>query len=270
MGLAFSAEPVKPAGDLPADGIYLPADGTFCCNGTGLENPARFADGIYFHRDDTLWVNICIPSLLDWREQGITLRQEAESPFDESIRFTVQTERPVHAKLRLRIPLWATGENALLLDGKRQRVNSPAGSYMEIARIWQDGDSFELRLPMIVWSRQAMDDPQTWSFFYGPVLLAAALGRDRMPPSDTGDKWLGLRLNGKADGEHTAAYERVPVLLNDVPENPASCLKVVPEERFHFQASGEVRGELANVTFRPLYTMHHERFAVYFKVMSAQ
>ena len=77
---------------------YLPVDGTFCCNGTGLENPARFTDGIYFHRDDTLWVNLYIPSRLDWRETGITLRQEAESPFDETVQFTVETKQPVSAK----------------------------------------------------------------------------------------------------------------------------------------------------------------------------
>lgn len=249
---------------------YLPADGTFCCNGTGLENPARFGDGIYFHRDDTLWVNLYIPSVVDWREKGITLRQKAASPFDDAIRFTVETKRPVRATLRLRIPTWATADNRLLLAGKRQRVDSPAGSYLEIARTWHNGDSFELTLPMQVWSRRSMDDPQVWSFFYGPVLLAAALGRDRMPSCDTGDKWLGLRVNGKAEGEHTAAYDRVPVLLADDPEKPESCLKVVPSESFHFQASGTVDGEPTNVTFRPLYTIHHERFAVYLNVVSAQ
>ena len=29
---------------------YLPVDGTFCCNGTGLENTARFGEGVYFHK----------------------------------------------------------------------------------------------------------------------------------------------------------------------------------------------------------------------------
>jgi DUF1680 family protein len=247
---------------------YLPAEGTFCCNGTGLENPTRFGEGIYFHRDDTLWVNLYIPSVLDWRETGITLRQTTESPFDESIEFTVETKQPSSAKLQLRIPAWATGDNELSLDGKRQRVETPAGSYVEIARTWQNGDSFELTLPMQAWSRRAMDDPQVWSFFYGPVLLAATLGTAAMPPSDTGDKWLGLRVNGKADGEHTTAYERVPVLLADNPENPASCLQAVPDGPFHFQASGKVKGESTEVTLRPLYTIHHERFAVYLEVIS--
>jgi hypothetical protein len=249
---------------------YLPVDGTFCCNGTGLENPARFGDGIYFHRDDTLWVNLYIPSVLDWREKGIKLRQEAESPFDETIRFTVETKQPVTVKLRLRIPNWATGKNTLSLDGKLQPDGVPAGSYAEIARTWQNGDSFELKLPMQPWSRPSMDDPQMWSFFYGPVLLAAALGRDAMPPSDTGDKWLGLRIDGKAAGQHTAAYDQVPVLLADDPGNFAACLKAVPEKPHQFQAPGRVAGKSTNVTLCPLHTVHHQRFAVYLKVIPAQ
>ncbi len=246
---------------------YLPGDGTFCCNGTGLENPARFGDGIYFHRDDTLWINLYIPSVLEWREIGLTLRQEADSPFDETIRFSVETEQPVSAKLCLRIPHWATGENSLLLDGRLRPVEVPAGSYLEIVRTWSDGDWFELRLPPQLRARRTMDDPQTWSFFFGPVLLAARLGNDGMPATDTGDKWLGLRTNGKAEGEITPAFARVPDVLAECPEDPVSCLSVVPDKPLEFHARGNVGGEAVTVTFCPLYTIHHQRFAVYVRVL---
>ena len=244
---------------------YLPVGETFCCNGTGLENPARFGEAVYFRQDAVLWVNLYIPSVLDWSESGITLRQEAESPFDETIRFTIESKRPVTARIRLRIPIWATGKNALSMDGKQQPIGSKPGSYAEIARTWRNGDSFELKLPMQVRARQAMDDPQTWSFFYGPALLAAELGTDDMPASDTGNKWLGLRLNGKADGAPTSAYERVPLLWTDHPENPASCLKAIPGEPLRFRAPGRIAGKTTNVTLRPLYMVHHQRFAVYLK-----
>lgn len=245
---------------------YLPVGDTFCCNGSGLENPARFGEAIYFCQDDALWVNLYIPSVLDWRERGITLRQEAKSPFDDTIRFTVQAKHPVAARIRLRIPRWATGENVLSMDGKPLPVGSSPGSYAELARTWRNGDAFELRMPMQVWARRAMDDSHTWSFFYGPVLLAAELGKDEMPPSDTGDKWLGLRVNGKAEGAPTKAYERVPVILADSPTSPASCLNRVSEEPPGFQTLGKVAGKSTDVTFRPLYLIHHQRFAVYVRV----
>jgi len=91
-----------------------------------------------------------------------------------------------------------------------------------------------------------------------------------MPSSDTGDKWPGLRVNGKAEGEPTAAYVRVPVLLADHPENAASCLKRMPDNPVQFQAPGNVSGKLTSVTLAPLYTVHQQRFTVYLKVMFAQ
>ena len=47
---------------------YSTGDRSFwCCVGTGLENHAKYADTIYFHGDDTLFVNLFIPSELTGR-----------------------------------------------------------------------------------------------------------------------------------------------------------------------------------------------------------
>jgi hypothetical protein len=119
---------------------------------------------------------------------------------------------------------------------------------------------------MQVRARPTMDDLQTWSFFYGPFLLAAELGTDGMPPSDTGNKWLGLRLNGKADGPVSPAYERVPALVAGDSSKPAPCVKLVKKKPIQFQAPGVVDGTKTSVTLRPLYLVHHQRFAVYLKV----
>ncbi len=244
---------------------YLRVGETFCCNGTGLENPGRFAEAIYFRQGDALWVNLYIPSVLDWKEKALRLRQQADSPFDDTIRFRVESEHPVKATFRLRIPAWATGANAMKIDAKRQPIASGAGTYFQIERTWRNGDSFELTLPMHLWARRAMDDPQTWSFFYGPALLAAELGAEGMPASDTGDKWLGLRTNGKADGPVTRAYSGVPVLAADRPGEPASFMKRISVEPLGFRAPGLVAGRPTDITLRPLYAVHHQRFAVYLK-----
>ena len=34
-----------------------------------MENHAKYGEAIYFHNDDTLWVNLFIPSELNWREK---------------------------------------------------------------------------------------------------------------------------------------------------------------------------------------------------------
>ena len=53
-----------------------PNDAFWCCVGTGMENPPRYTDAIYFAGDQTLFVNLFVPSELTWREQGLVLRQE--------------------------------------------------------------------------------------------------------------------------------------------------------------------------------------------------
>ena len=51
-------------------------DGTHCCVGTGIENTPRYNEGIYFQKENSLWVNLYIPSELDWQEAGMVVRQE--------------------------------------------------------------------------------------------------------------------------------------------------------------------------------------------------
>ena len=51
--------------------------GNTCCHGTGLENHIKYQESIYFQSNDssTLYVNLYIPSVLDWREKGIKVTQ---------------------------------------------------------------------------------------------------------------------------------------------------------------------------------------------------
>ncbi|MBN2136318.1 MAG: glycoside hydrolase family 127 protein [Sedimentisphaerales bacterium] len=58
----------------------LPYDSFWCCTGTGLENHAKYGDSIYFHNGDTLFVNLFIASELDWKQQGVRIRQETAFP----------------------------------------------------------------------------------------------------------------------------------------------------------------------------------------------
>ena len=51
-------------------------NGTFCDNGTGIENTPRYNEGIYFERGSSLWVNLYIPSVLTWDATGLTLQEQ--------------------------------------------------------------------------------------------------------------------------------------------------------------------------------------------------
>lgn len=97
--------------------IYLP--GTECCVGSGIENTGRYGEGIYFQHQDTLWVNLYIPSELNWREMGIVIRQDGNIPYEKTVRLTVaKAAAPVQATLKVRIPEWVAGSGTLVVNGK--------------------------------------------------------------------------------------------------------------------------------------------------------
>ena len=61
-------------------GLYktfgTPFDAFWCCTGTGSEEFAKLTDSIYFHTDDSLYVNLFIASKLNWKERGMQVSQK--------------------------------------------------------------------------------------------------------------------------------------------------------------------------------------------------
>ena len=76
-----------------------PFDSFWCCTGTGIENHAKYGDSIYFHGSeggvDSLYVNLFIPSTLNWKEKGITLTQTTRFPEVGKTRLELAAAKPV-------------------------------------------------------------------------------------------------------------------------------------------------------------------------------
>ena len=82
-------------------------DQTFwCCTGSGIEEYSKLNDSIYWKDQEGLYVNLFIPSELDWEEQGLKVRQETQYPESQDVRLTVTAARHDNMALRLRIPGW--------------------------------------------------------------------------------------------------------------------------------------------------------------------
>lgn len=52
-----------------------PTGSCWCDTGTGIENPTRYNEAIYFQKSNVLWVNLFIPSILNWTRPGGSPRQ---------------------------------------------------------------------------------------------------------------------------------------------------------------------------------------------------
>lgn len=151
-----------------------PTDSFWCCCGTGIENHAKYGDSIYFHDGQkALYLNLFIASVLDWKDLGLSLRQETTYPQSDSTRLTFTCAKPVELTLQLRHPYWATSGIEISVNGQRQTSESKPGSFVALSRQWQTGDTVEMRLPMGLRTEGFRDNPSRLAVMYGPLVLCA-------------------------------------------------------------------------------------------------
>lgn len=234
-----------------------PFDSFWCCNGTGLENHALYGAGIYFQGNAKLWVNLYIASELDWKEQGISLRQETAFPAEQGSTLKLGMSEPREFEVNLRIPSWVANGVSVSLNGKRLGDTPRPGSFYTIKRTWNNGDTLRIDLPMSLRTYQATDDPKTVAILYGPVVLAGELGRESYPGSDY--------AKGQLDLSKLPA-PMLPTLVGVDPDKPAEWLQPDPGRPLNFLSGTSTRPE--NLTFAPLYSIHHQRYSVYWKSLT--
>jgi hypothetical protein len=228
-----------------------PENSFWCCVGTGMENHARYGEAIYAHDSGLLYVNLFIASELNWPTRGVVLRQETAFPEQPSTRLRWQMREPARIALKIRQPFWAA--SGLTLRVNDQPVSSAAddAGYLALAREWKDGDTVEVGLPMALRTEALPGNPGTVAFFYGPVLLAGALGTN------------GLPEQGAYADEQTkyAKWATPPVpTLSGEPAAIVAALKPVPGQSLTFKLEG---ARAPAVTLMPFYRLHHQRYTIY-------
>ncbi|MEU6605722.1 beta-L-arabinofuranosidase domain-containing protein [Streptomyces shenzhenensis] len=144
-----------------------------CCGGTGLETHAKFQDSVYFSSadDSTLYVNLYLPSTLDWPERGLTITQSTDYPTDPAGTSTLTITGDADLDLRLRVPYWVERGFTVRVNGVRQQVAAAPGTYVSLSRRWRTGDRVEIAAPFTLRIERALDDPATQAVAYGPVPL---------------------------------------------------------------------------------------------------
>ena len=233
-----------------------PTDAMWCCVGTGIENHSKYGDTIYYHNDDTLWVNLFIPSQLDWKAKGVTVRQVTAFPRQDTTTITVSAKKAQKFSVRIRVPYWATKGAEVRVNGRAETVKAKPQSYLTLSRTWADGDKIEVRLPMGLHLYRARDDKGLSVVMFGPLVLAGELGRQDMP------KTLLVGNNKQYSGNPVPT---VPVLVTDS-KDLASWIKRTDDKALKFQTQNV--GKPADVSLIPLHELHHQRYTVYWKLLT--
>ncbi|HLK69480.1 MAG TPA: beta-L-arabinofuranosidase domain-containing protein [Bryobacteraceae bacterium] len=239
----------------------------WCCTGTGVEEYSKLNDSIYWHDDKGVYVNLFIPSELNWAEKGIKLRQENQFPEKQSTSFVITANAPTPMALRLRIPEWLNG-GTVKINGKPLEVSATPGSYLTINRTWHSKDRVEMDLPMQLRVETMPDDPKTQAFLYGPLVLAGDLGDQglterliigpnapRMRPPNAPP-----RANANPNAPQAVPPLEVPA-LKAASADPSSWIKP-GDKPLTFHTTGQEK----DVTLVPINTLFDKRYSVYWQV----
>lgn len=173
-------------------------DGTWpCCSGTYPQVVADYHNVIYFKDDDSLYVNLFVPSSVTWRhtENEITIVQETKYPESENILLTITSRSPVTFSLKFRVPGWADGVTAKVNGSPVSTASSP-GTWTEIRRNWTPRDQVAIHIPMRLRTVPIdQQNPDRVALVYGPVVLVQKL------ESTLSQKTGGISLPAKQGSE---------------------------------------------------------------------
>ncbi|MFE6887566.1 RICIN domain-containing protein [Streptomyces sp. NPDC057694] len=137
--------------------------------------------------DGGLAAALYAPSEVKTRVGGatVTVREETDYPFDETVTLTLSVDKSVEFPLRLRVPGWCD-KPRLAVNGRTVKAGS-GPSFAEIRRTWKDGDRVTLRLPQRTTLRTWSGNHDSVSVDHGPLTYSLKIAEKyvRTGGSDT-------------------------------------------------------------------------------------
>lgn len=238
-----------------------PQTSFWCCVGSGMENHARYGEMIYSHiGDEELIVNLFIPSVLTW---GKTIVEQTNSfPAEEGTTLILNPKKPSEFTVSIRIPEWTTAEKMnAQVNGKSVEAKMEGG-FLKVNRKWTKGDKLTVGLPMSLRAVQLPDMSENYSFMYGPVVLAASLGKEEQ---------LGMYADDSRGG-HIAAGKKLPMhempILIGEKEDMLSHIEKVEGKPLTFTLTSLAPDKYKEMTLVPFSTLHECRYMVYWPLVS--
>ena len=130
-------------------------------------------------------------------------------------------------------------------------------------RVWEDGDTLQLKLPMKLTHFSLPDARQVVAFKYGPVVLSAALGQSDLSVSATGVAVSVPTRNMLVKDFITTMNESPQEWLEQLAD------RVVRLEQDELAFALRGTDEDQRLVFTPHYKQHSERYGIYWRLVEA-
>lgn len=218
----------------------------WCCTGTGMENPEKYENNIFFFDGSTLYINLYIPSRLE--TDGISLEINTDYPYSDKINIAVKRNTEIDS-LKLRIPEFSHKAAAIRHGAKEFREIEKG--YFTVSNI-KGGDTIELTLPMEITEYKSREK-DVCALKYGPVTLCAPLGKIT-------DKVSEYISNELLIDDITVEYPSL--LLNG--KSAETCVEISDRKKLIFKIPAKYSTLGTPIILKPFFETRHEFYTVYF------
>lgn len=235
-----------------------PFESFWCCTGTGMENFTKCNDSLYFHTEDTIYVNQFISSKVNWKEKGVELEQISRIPNEKTTKIVFRKVSKDKFTIALRVPDWAAGKCIVTINGQSD-VITEQGGYYYITRQWQENDEIEYTIPMNITVHPLHDNSHVIAFKYGPLVLSAGLGTEDMEESKTG---VDVTIATK----NIAIKDFITIPRGDVEQWIKNAAQNVEKKdgKLEFTLKDTDSPQLI---FTPHYRQHTQRYGIYWNMV---
>jgi hypothetical protein len=225
----------------------------WCCVGSGLENHTKYGELIYSHNADDIFVNLFVPSVLNWNEKGIKLDQSTNFPYKNETVLTLELEKPQTFAINIRLPEWMQ-DLEILVNGKAQKIGERTSGYAQLDRKWKAGDKVVVRFKTQT-RMEYLPDGSNWAAFVnGPIVLAAKTSTENLDGLFADDSRMGHETKGRL-----YPLDEAFVLVGEGKDHIS---KIRP--------LGNLEFELDTLLLQPFYEIHEARYQMYFQTFSKE
>ena len=214
--------------------LYSTRDSSFwCCVGSGFESHAKYQSSIYFHNDQNLYVNLFIPSELNW--DGTIIRQETSFPESNKTMITASSR----INMKVRYPYWAS---YMKVNGKK--VKADQDGYVLV----KNTKKAEIEFGMSLREEATKDDPSRVALLYGPIVLGGRLAEVAHPFSDP----------TKHNDYYTFDYgKHADIKLGNI--------KQLCGLTFSMESQQPIANSQQPIIIQPFYDLQHCRYVVFWR-----
>jgi DUF1680 family protein len=149
-----------------------------CCASNMHQGWPKFTQNLWYTTaDGGVAALVYSPSEVTTQLPGnvkINFREETNYPFEEAIRFTLESNKKATFPFHLRIPEWCKKATVKINGKVYQEVDG--NQIVKINRLWTSGDVVELQLPMHIFKNTWYEN--SVSIERGPITYALKIGED--------------------------------------------------------------------------------------------